>query len=99
MNETRPKKSNAVELVAVFGKKSRVDFHTVAALILTHRYEVSSRQRSYDRRRCVNNLLVTIQIVCSIIPYFSDLYEDTFFIKIGRMRLFFVSTVLCTESR
>ena len=46
MNETRLKKSNAVELVAVFGKKSRVDFHTVAALILTHRYEVSSRQRS-----------------------------------------------------
>lgn len=41
-----PKKSNAVELVSIFGKKSRVDFHTVAALILTHRYEVSSRQRS-----------------------------------------------------
>ena len=41
-----PQKSNAVELVSVFGKKSRVDFHTVAALILTHRYEVSSRQRS-----------------------------------------------------
>ena len=40
------KKSNAVELVAVFGKKSRVDFRTVAALIFTHRYEVSSRQRS-----------------------------------------------------
>lgn len=39
-----PQKSNAVELVSVFGKKSRVDFHTVAALILTHRYEVSSRQ-------------------------------------------------------
>ena len=41
-----PQKSNAVELVTVFGKKSRVDIHTVAALILTHRYEVSSRQRS-----------------------------------------------------
>ena len=39
-----PKKSNGVELVSVFGKKSRVDFHTVAALILTHRYEVSSRK-------------------------------------------------------
>lgn len=27
-------------------EKSRVEVHTVAALIITHRYEVSSRQRS-----------------------------------------------------
>ena len=49
-----PQKSNAVELVSVFGKKSRVDFHTVAALILTHRYEVSSRQRSMIGRDVKN---------------------------------------------
>ena len=48
------KKSNAVELVAVFGKKSRVDFHTVAALIITHLFVVSSRQRSMIGRDVKN---------------------------------------------
>ena len=58
-----PKKSNAVELVSVFGKKSRVDFHTVAALILTHRYEVSSRQRSMIGRDVKNKNYDKINLI------------------------------------
>ena len=41
------KKSKTVELVSGFGKiKSCRGIYTVAALIITHRYEVSSRQHS-----------------------------------------------------
>ena len=58
-----PQKSNAVELVSVFGKKSRVDFHTVAALILTHRYEVSSRQRSMIGRDVKNKNYDKINLI------------------------------------
>ena len=57
------KKSNAVELVAVFGKKSCVDFHTVAALIFTHRYEVSSRQRSMIGRDVKNENYGRINLI------------------------------------
>ena len=58
-----PQKANAVELVSVFGKKSRVDFHTVAALILTHRYEVSSRQRSMIGRDVKNKNYDKINLI------------------------------------
>ena len=41
------KKSNAVEIVSDFSKiKPCRGIYTVATLIITHRYEVSSRQRS-----------------------------------------------------
>ena len=58
-----PQKSDAVELVSVFGKKSCVDFHTVAALILTHRYEVSSRQRSMIGRDVKNKNYDKINLI------------------------------------
>ena len=80
-----PQKSNAVELVSVFGKKCRVDFHTVAALILTHRYEVSSRQRSMIGQYVKNENYDKINLIEKVrksnehnITYYGSWYRQPF---------------------
>lgn len=79
------KKSNAVELVAVFGKKSRVNFHTVAALIFTYRYAVSSRQRSMIGKDVKNENYDKINLIEKVrknnehnITYYGSWYRQPF---------------------